>query len=150
MDQPADQPGTDDYTPTAEGLREIAQFLRRRSLEEAGEAGVMDYYRQNGVTVRVDIASGKFPEADLDGHRSKVTGWMDEHSPTRFTDVAHELANMADALAEAGVAALYDYRSPGVSAHQARGAWWALTRAARLWDSHPEFLHTAWSAGKSD
>lgn len=150
MDQPADQPSTDDYTPTAEGLREIAQFLRRRSLDEAGAAGVMDYYRQNGCTIKVSIPKDKFAWADQESHRETITGWVEEHSPTRFTDMAHELANMADALAGEGAAALHDYRSPGVSPHQARSAWRTLTRAARLWESHPEFLHTAWSAEKSD
>lgn len=125
--------------PTIADLREIAEFIRQRSLDEAGAAGRMGFYRENGVTIQVCIPKGKFPEDSLDGHRANATAWLEEHSPDRFMDMAGTLAHMADGLAEA-VAEAQDVYGP----YPARAAWRRLTRAARLWETHPDF-NPAWA-----
>jgi hypothetical protein len=147
---PDDTSSTGEYTPTREDLRAVVDFLRKRSLDEAGAAGSMDFYRENGVTVRVTIPKAAFANGTHDGHRKKYVGWMDEHSPDRFVDMAHQLANLADALASAGVDATYDSRGPDpVGAYRARAAWRALTKAARLWDKHPDLL-PLWAKGEDE
>ncbi|NUS25066.1 MAG: hypothetical protein HOV92_12700 [Streptomyces sp.] len=149
-DQPPPDSDAADYTPTTDDLRQIAEFLRQRSLNEAGAAGLMDFYQQNGVTIQVRIPKGAFADGTLDGHRQKVLGWLDEHSPTRFTDTAHQLANLADALADAGADAVHASRSdPIFSPYRVRAVWRALTSAARLWSEHPDFL-PLWEDAKDD
>ena len=139
-DQPSESDAAD-YTPTADDLRKIVEFLRQRSMNEAGAAGMMDFYRENGVTIQVRIPKGVFADGTLDGHRQKVAGWLDEHSPTRFTDMAHQMANLADALADAGIDAVHASRTDSIfSPYRVRSVWRALTRAARLWHEHPDFL----------
>lgn len=125
--------------PTIADLREIAEFIRQRSLNEAGAAGQMGFYWQNGVTVQVHIPKGKFTEDSLDGHRASVTGWLEEHSPDRFMAMAGTLAHMADGLAEAVLEARDAY-----GPYPARAAWRRMTRAARLWETHPDF-NPAWA-----
>lgn len=124
--------------PTIADLREIAEFIRQRSLDEASAAGRMGFYRQNGVTIQVRIPKGKLTES-LDEHRANVTGWLDEHGPNRFMGMAGTLAHMADGLAEAVLEAR-DIYGP----YPARAAWRRLTRAARLWETHPDF-NPAWA-----
>lgn len=88
----------------------------------------MEHYQQSGVTIQA-----RFPKA-YTGGREKASKWLDEHTPDRFMDIAHCLAGMAYQLADASAdsgAVLADYR--------ANTAWRHLTKAARLWDTHPEF-----------
>ena len=132
-------------TPSRDDLRQIAEFLRARSLDEAGAAGSMDYFGQNGVTIQ-----GRFPKrfttngaTPAPGDRAKVAAWLENHGPGRFMDMAHQLANLADGLADA----LFDVPEVFV-AYRARTMWRALTGAARLWESHDDF-DPAWAKEES-
>lgn len=132
-------PTIDEYTPTDEDLREIADFLRRRSLDEAGASGMMSFFQGAGVTVSVNIPKGTFTEASVSTERAKYQAWMDEHSPDRFTNMAHQLAGLADALADAtSTAANANSYAPVRDYHMNR-AWRAMTSAARLWRQHADF-----------
>ncbi|WP_330328213.1 hypothetical protein [Streptomyces pseudovenezuelae] len=130
----------DDYTPTIEELREIAEFFRQRSLDEARAEGTMDFYRQKGVTVQVQIPDGKFAEGTSDQHRQAVEGWLEDHSPSRFSAMANELFTVAYALANAGIDAFYDtQRHPQLGPHRQQSIWHSLTKAVGLWQGHPDF-----------
>lgn len=129
----------DTPTPTLADLRAIAEFIRERSLDEAGAAGRMQYFQQNGGTIQPRIPKGGSLAADSAGQRAKVKGWLAEHSPDRFMVMASELAHMADGLADAQ-ASISDVHAK----YGARAAWRRLTRAARLWESHPDF-NPAWA-----
>lgn len=123
-------------TPTIDDLREIADFIRQRSLDEAGAAGVMDFYRTNGVTIQGEFPkriAGREPE---EADRVKVAGWIDSHTPDRFVSMVYELAGLADGLADTLPA---DGLSEVVNAYWARARWRRLTQAARLWQDHPDF-----------
>lgn len=138
-------------TPSVSDLREIAKFLRARSLNEAGAAGVMDFYRESGVTVQVRLperdAAGGGLIGDPSEHRAKYTAWMDEHSPDLFVDMAHVLASLADTLADCVANA--GNGSSEIGAYSARAAWRQLTAAARLWEQHPDFF-PAWAKQDDD
>lgn len=140
MDQPADQAADTDYTPTAEDLREIVEFLRARSLDEAGQAGMMTSFRQSGVSIRVDIPNDVFAGSYEDVVRQKAEGWLEEHSPDRFTALSVGLAQLADALSSAGMGAISrTTANPYLGGYEQQGVWRSLTQAARLWDLHPDF-----------
>lgn len=130
----------DDHTPTRDELREIADFLRHRSMDEAGSAGLMDFYQQNGVTVRVNIPKGVFADDSVPGEQAKFKALLDEHSLDRFVKMASSLADMATVLAEEASDAANAYGNiPSSHDYHMGRAWRTLTDAARLWDSHPEF-----------
>jgi len=126
-------------TYTIDDLRQIAEFIRQRSLEEAGAAGRMGFYQQQGATIQVQIPEDGTLGHALDEHQANITGWLEEHSPARFMDMAGTLAHMADGLAEA-VTEARDVYGP----YPARAAWRRLARAARLWETHPDF-NPAWA-----
>ncbi|MGW2725628.1 hypothetical protein, partial [Streptomyces sp. NPDC001492] len=120
----------------------IAEFIRARAMDEAGAAGRMQYFQQNGGTIQPRIPKSGSLAADSAGQRAKVKGWLEEHTPDRFMAMASELAHMADGLAEAqaGISAVSDVHAK----YSARAAWRRVTRAARLWEAHPDF-DPAWA-----
>lgn len=131
---------TDEYTPTVDDLREVADFIRRRGLDEAQGAGVMQSNRDHGVTIRIDVPKNNGSQSHRDETRQTVTNWLDEHSPDRFMYMAHQLACLADRLADTGVDYVYDLQQrPALSPYRVQAVWSSLTGAARLWDQHPDF-----------
>ncbi|MFI2620357.1 hypothetical protein [Streptomyces sp. NPDC018584] len=128
-----------DYTPTPSNLRAVAAFLRARSLDEASASGSMKFYRERGVTLGVQIPNDAVATGSAPEHCAAVNAWLDEHSPDRFVKLAHELADMAGTIADlvAGTPA----SERGYNAHH---AWRTVTRAARLWETHPDF-DLAWA-----
>lgn len=140
MDDTPPEDADTDYTPTPEDLREIAEFLRQRSLDEASAAGRMDSYRNAGVTLQVNIPSSAFVSSHTEEVRGDAEAWLEQHSPDRFVDLASRLASLGDALASAGANAISDtaYR-PHIGAYRQQSIWWSLTQAAQLWVEHPDF-----------
>lgn len=140
MDKTTPETADTDYTPTPEDLREVAEFLRQRSLDEARAAGRMDSYRNAGVTLQVNIPSSAFVPSRTEEVRENAEAWLEQHSPDRFMELTGRLASLGDALASAGVDAISDtsYRLH-MGAYRQQSIWWSLTRAARLWDTHPDF-----------
>lgn len=129
-------------TPTIADLRAIAEFIRIRSLDEAGAAGRMGFYRQSGVTLQVRLP--KDMPGDPAWHRANVREWLDGHPPDRFMNMANEMAHMADGLADV----LNDVPEM-LAPYRARALWRRLARAARLWESHPDF-NPAWAEQERD
>lgn len=149
MDQPADQAADADYTPTPEDLREIVAFLRARSLDEAGQAGMMTSFRNSGVTIQVNIPSDAFPDAYTDVVRQQAKSWLEEHSPDRFVNLAGRLAQLSDSLANAGLDAIsHTMTNPHIGAFRQQSVWRVLTQAAQLWIMHPDFK-PLWAEGAS-
>jgi hypothetical protein len=136
VDQPPVQPS--EYEPTVEDLNEIAQFIRQRSLQEAQAAGMMQSNRAHGVTIRVSLPKDMVP-AVRDDTRKAVTGWLEEHSPDRFMDMASQLAWLAYNLASEAVDNVHTHQPHRPGSHRVRSAWRALVSAARLWETHPDF-----------
>lgn len=135
-------PDDNAFTPTVADLRAVAEFIRNRSLDEAGAAGRMTYFEQIGGTLQPRIPKSGSLAADSARQRAKAKKWLEEHSPDRFMAMASELAHMADGLAEAqaSISAASDVHAK----YSARAAWRRVTRAARLWESHPDF-DPAWA-----
>ncbi|MFE0207029.1 hypothetical protein [Streptomyces sp. NPDC058985] len=137
MSHPAPTP---DYTPNVEDLRAVAAFLRARSLDEAGAAGVMQSNKSHGAQVRVHVAKGSLAASSVEPVRKEVADWLDEHSPERFMQLSHELANLAEGLANAGVEFIYDQeRMPQRGDWRVDSVWRVLTSGVRLWSNHPDF-----------
>lgn len=146
MDRPAPATGSTEYMPTADELREIAEFLRQRSVDEASAAGTMDAFRQAGVTTQVCIPDGAFTASRTQFVQQNATDWMAEHSPDRFVDLAYGLSSLAYALSSAGLDAMSDLAMrPHLGPYRVQSVWRSLTQAARLWDTHPDF-NPAWTA----
>ena len=141
MVEPTPAPAVEEYTPTKEELREIADFIQKRSEDEAREAGRMQYFREVGITVQVQMPAKEFSTpARQDEARKKVEEWLAEHSPDRFSDLAYRVASLSEAVASAGISAVYERQeSPDRGPHRIQTAWFFLVRAARLWEQHPEF-----------
>jgi len=132
---PAPDPSAE-YMPTEDDLRDIADFICRRSLDEAGQAGMMQSNRDHGVTIRVDVPKDGHTAEYRDQTRELVTRWLDEHSPDRFLAMSYQLSELANRLADAG----YDCRQhPTLSTHRVQAVWRTLTKAAHLWEQHPDF-----------
>ncbi len=131
---------TPDYMPSVEDLRAVADFLRARSLDEFGAAGVMQSNKSHGAQVRVHVAKGSLAASSVEPVRKEVADWLDEHSPDRFAQISHQLANLAEGLAKAGIQSVHDQeRTPYCGDWRVQSAWQVLTSAVRLWSTHPDF-----------
>lgn len=140
MNQPLPEDADTDYTPTPEDLREIAEFLHRRSRDEAGAAGMMASYQKAGVTIEANIPTDAFASSHVKTVRQDTAGWVEQHSPDRFMELTGRLASLGDALASAGVNAISDtMHQPHVGSHRQQSIWRALLEASRLWHDHPDF-----------
>jgi hypothetical protein len=121
-------------TPSTADLKRITAFIRARSHDEARTTGSMHYFADNGVTLKAG-----FPPGFHQDGKSQVAAWLDEHTPDRFMDMTHALANLADELTRTHRAV-----RDALADHQACIMWGSLVQAARLWEGHPDF-DPAWS-----
>ena len=118
---------------TVEDFRAIVDFVRARVSDEYQEAGGLNYYLEQGVSIRPHIPRDY--EGFRDTAKEYTDGWLASHGPERGLAVTSALADLADELANQMMLT----KSAPAWSWRAGMAWERLTGVARLWREHPDF-----------